>query len=213
MDQIKYTYLLKGQNTFMKIALNAIDSELHPILTATDWEESSEDLKSSKALNINMHPTMAAGSISILGIGLVLFVGNWGGNKLLDEIYESTLKEPVTNLLNKIFSESKIPKNKLIEYQQLVTFEDLDLTILIRLPVKRKEEISQSLGKLINIHKLAAEWINTNGRGAAIHCYLVENGTCNIEPVFYDSLEQIEQEGKTQVIRKIMKGKKPNKAN
>ena len=210
MEPIRYAYLLKGQNSYMRAAIDAIGAELDPLLSTSDWEESSDALKAKRALQIDTRPTMDAGVISVLGIGLVLFVGNWAGNKLLDELYEQKLKEPVGKVLDKIFREKNVPENKSIEYQQLVSFDDIGVTILIRVPIGSRGEIKEALDSVLCVHKIAADWINEHGKSAEIHCYLLKDGSCNLEPMLYSSLAEIQVEERTKVIREMMGDRKPN---
>jgi hypothetical protein len=204
MDSVTYTYFLSGQNPYMRAAIDAIGSELDPVLANTDWQESSEPMKSNKALYLDTRPTMDAGIASGLIVGLCLFVGGWAGNKLLDEIYEEKLREPLLRLLRKTFQKANLPPNKRFEYQHVVTFNDIGLTILVRLLLNHEKEIPESLGQLVHVHKLASDWIEKNGKGAPIHCYVVADGKCNVEPKFYNSLAELQREERDRVIRKIM---------
>jgi hypothetical protein len=204
MDSVTYTYFLVGQNPYMRAAIDAIGSELDPVLANTDWQESSEPMKSNKALYLDTRPTMDAGIASGLVVGLCLFVGGWAGNKLLDEIYEEKLREPLLRLLRKTIQKANLPPNKRLEYQHVVTFNDLGLTILVRLLLNHEKEIPESLGQLVCVHNLASDWIEKNGKGAPIHCYVVADGKCNVEPYFYNSLAEIQREERAHVIRKIM---------
>lgn len=204
MDSITYTYFIGGQNPYMRAAIDAIGSELDPVLANTDWEESSEPMKSNKALYLNTRPTMDAGIVSGVAIGLCLFIGGWAGNKLLDEIYEEKLREPLFRLLGEAFRKANLPPNKRLEYQHVVTFEDIGLTILVRLLLNHENEIPESLNQMTHVHKLATEWIEKKGKGAPIHCYVISDGKCNVEPLFYSSLEEVKREERDRVIRKIM---------
>ncbi|MEW8053271.1 MAG: hypothetical protein AB2809_23190 [Candidatus Thiodiazotropha sp.] len=204
MDSVTYTYFVAGQNPFMRAAIDAIGSELDPVLANTDWQESSEPMKSNKALHLDTRPTMDAGMVSGLVIGLCLFVGGWAGNKLLDEIYQEKLREPLLRLLREAFKNAKLPSNKRLEYQHVVTFNDIGVTILIRLLLDHEDEISESLEQMTHVHKLASEWIEKNGKGAPIHCYVVADSKCNVEPQFYNSLEEVKREEYDRVIRKLM---------
>lgn len=188
----------------MRIAIDTIGSELEPVLADSDWQESSEPMKANKALYIDTRPTMDAGLVTGAIIGLCVFVGAWAGNKLLDEIYEEKLKEPLHRLLSEAFNKANFPSNKRLEYQHVVTFNDIGLTILVRLLLNDKSEITESLGQMMHVHKLASEWIENNGKGAPIHCYVISDGKCNIEPRFYNSLDEVKREEREQVIKKIM---------
>lgn len=201
MDSVTYTYIVAGQSQSMRAAIDAIDSELDPVLVNTDWQESSEPIKSNKALHLDTRPTAGIGSGLI--VGLCLFVGGWAGNKLLDEIYEK-LREPLLRLLSKIFQKAKLPSNTRLEYQHVVTFNDIGVTVLIRLLLTQENEIRESLGQLVHVHELASDWIEKNGKGAPIHCYVVANGKCNVEPQFYNSLAEVQREERDCVISKIM---------
>lgn len=201
---ITYTYFVGGQNPYMRAAIDAIGSELDPVLANTDWKESSEAMKTNKALYLNTRPTMDAGIVSGVAIGLCLFVGGWAGNKLLDEIYENKLREPLSRLLGAAFRKTNLPPNKRLEYQHVVTFEDIGLTILVRLLLNHENEVPESLNQMTHVHKLASDWIEKKGKGAPIHCYVVSDGKCNVEPLFYNSLEEVKHEERDRVIRKIM---------
>lgn len=206
MDNITYTYFVGGQTPYMHAAIDAIGSELDPVLANTDWEESSEPMKSNKTLYLNTRPTADAGIVSGMAIGLCLFVGGWAGNKLLDEIYEEKLREPLSRMLGKAFKKAKLPPNKRLEYQHVVTFKDIDVTILVRLLLNHENDIPESLGQMTHVHKLASEWVENKGKGAPIHCYVISDGKCNLEPLFYNSLEEVKHEECDRVIRNIIGG-------
>ncbi|MCL4758156.1 MAG: hypothetical protein KJZ96_07385 [Rhodocyclaceae bacterium] len=204
MNSVTYTYFLSGQSPYMRVAIDAIGSELDPVLVDTDWHESSEPMKSNKALHLDSRPTMDAGIASGLIVGLSLFVGGWAGNKLLDEIYEEKLRGPLLRLLSKIFQKAMLPSCKRIEYQHVVTLNDIGLTVLVRLLLSNEKEIPESLDRLAYVHKLASDWIEKNGKCAPIHCYVIADGRCNVEPNLYNSLAEIQREERGRVIRKIM---------
>jgi hypothetical protein len=209
MNDIKYTFFVGGQNPFLRVGIDTIAEEIEPLFEATDWEYSKELMKNNQSLYIDTRPTADAGTVSGVVIGVCLFVGAWVGEKLLDEFYEAKLRPRLVQLLSKILRKSNFPPGKGLEYQQLVTFEDLGLTVIIRLLLKQENEIEESLNLLLHTHKLAADWIEKNGKKAPIHCYIVENGKSNIEPLFYSSLEEIKKEEREKVLRKVIGGNKP----
>ena len=209
MSDIKYTFYVGGQNPFLRIGIDIFGEEIKPLFDASNWEYSRDLMKNKQTLYIDTRPTADAGTISGVVFGVSLFVSAWTGGKILDEFYDSKLRPAIVQLLSKMFKRSKFPQGKGIEYQQLVTFEDLGLTVVIRLLLKDENEIEESLKLFLPVHRSAAEWIEENGRKAPIHCYIVENGKSNIEPLFYGSLEEIKKEERNKVLKKVIDGKKP----
>lgn len=209
MGDVKYTFFAGGQAPFLRVGIDAMAEEIEPLFETTDWEYSKDLLRTNQSLLIDARPTADAGIVSGVVVGVCLFVGAWAGEKLLDEFYEAKLRPSLAQLLSKIFRKSNLPPGKGVEYQQLVTFEDIELTVVIRLLLKDDKEISDSLNLLLHIHNLAANWIKENGKKAQIHCYVVENGKSNVEPLLYGSLAEIQKEEREKVLRKIIGGKKP----
>lgn len=209
MSDIKYTFYVGGDYPFFRVSIEAFGEEIEPLFEATDWEYSRDLMKNNQALYIDTRPKADVGTVSAVVIGISLFVAAWAGQKVLDEFYELKLRPNLFRLLSKIFRRSNFPQGKRLEYQQLVTFEDLELTVIIRLLLKEEKEIEESLNLLLPIHKCAAEWIEKNGKKAPIHCYVVENGKSNIEPLFYKSLAEIKKEERYTVLRNLIGGKKP----
>ena len=162
-----------------------------------------------QSLYMDTRPKADAGTVSGVVIGISLFVSAWAGKKVLDEFYEIKLRPKLVQLFSRILRKSDFPQGKGLEYQQLVTFEDLGLTVVIRLLLNKENEIEESPNLLLSIHKLAADWIDKNGKKAPIHCYVVENGKSNIKPLFYSSLGEIKKEEREKVLRKVIGGNKP----
>ncbi len=204
MSEIKFTYFIGGQASFMKAGLDALGTELEPVLDATGWENTPDPLDSDIALKIDTRPTMDVGVISGLVIGLFIFVANWAGGKALDEFYDLKLKRPLGNFLKKAFHKAKLPNSKCLEYQHLVNIDDQGLSVLIRLMINSEAEIENSIDLLLQTHKNANQWINDNGKKARIHCYVIQGGNCNLEPMLYNSLSDIQGEEREKVIRKVL---------
>lgn len=208
MERTKYTYFLGGQNPFFSESIDIIGEELEPVLESGDWEYSKDIMQEHHALRLKWRFTAAGGIVSAAVIGVSFFIVNWAAKKALDEFYTQKLRDALVKTYSRILKKLNLPQGKGVEYQHLITLEEERVTVLIRIFLKTESEIEDSFDTLLAVHNSAADWIKKNGRKAPIHCYTIENGSVNVEPVFYKSLEEIKVE-RMKMARKWIGGKKP----
>jgi hypothetical protein len=83
----------------------------------------------------------------------------------------------------------------------------MELGVILRLRAKEKD-INKYENTLLQAHRNASAWVNANGKQAPIHAYLIENGKCNLEPMLYHSLEQMDEivakENSKRIIKKFL---------
>ena len=200
--------MLGGRNPFMHKAAEAIGDVLEPHLDSLNWVNSVEILKTKKSLKHNTRPMADAGIVSVVSIGLCIFLVQWAGGKVLDEIYEEKLKDPLFNTLQSALKKMGLSSDQRLEYQHIVSFDDIDTTIVIRLLLNDEEELKVSLDQLKYAHNLANKWLEQDDRKPPLICYEIQDGKCTLEPILYDSLEDIRKVERDKVIRKIMGDRK-----
>jgi hypothetical protein len=191
----KYTFELAGQQHFMRAAIDALEP-LDRALKEGDWEESPESFNNNPTLYIPQRPTALSG-IEIVG-SLALFTATCFGKKVFDEFYDRLWKRPVGECIDTILEKLNIQGHKLLEFRDVVYFEDLDVAIVVRILTKtRGAEIIDA--QLLEVHCLAHEYLSKNGRKAPIHCHRVVEGKVDPMPQFYISIESMRNEEKARM--------------
>jgi len=163
------------------------------------WEYAPQLFDSVPALKQRHRPTALFGGLEIAGT-FVLFIGTCFGKKVFDEIYDRTLKRPIAQYLDKFFSMFSISDGKLLEYRDVIYFEDIDLVVVIRTLID-KNNTKAVEEDLLNGHRIAHAYVERNGKKADIHCHVVTNGRVSSEPLLFDSLEKIKEHDKADVKR------------
>lgn len=194
-DNYKYILGLEGQQHFLRAAIDALEP-LEQALKEGDWEESPESFKNNPTLYTYQRPTAISG-IEIVG-GLALFTATYFGTKVFDEFYDRLLKRPVGKCIDTLLEKLNIQDDKLLEFRDVVYFEDLDVAIVVRILTK-----TQGAGmidaQLLEAHRLAHEYLFKNGKKAPIHCHRIVEGKVDPEPQFYISIESMRNEEKARM--------------
>ena len=63
---------------------------------------------------------------------MMCFIGTCFAKKIFDEVHERMLKRPVGAQLDKLFKKIEVPTGKTIEYRDVIYFEVIYLTVVIR---------------------------------------------------------------------------------
>jgi hypothetical protein len=126
------------------------------------------------------------------------FIGTCFGKKIFDEVYERTLKRPIGAQLDKLFKKIEVPIGKIIEYRDVIYFEDIDLVVVIR-AIATKDTTVDLQSKVLEAHRVAHSFIAQHGRQAPIHCHNISNGLIGAEPELFRTLESIKQYDRAQL--------------
>ncbi|WP_404301145.1 hypothetical protein [Alicycliphilus denitrificans] len=196
IDSYKYTFGLEGQQHFMRAAIDALEP-LERALKEGDWEESPESFKSNPTLYTHQSPTAFSG-VEIVG-GLAVFTATCFGKKVFDEFFDRLWKRPVGKCIDTLLEKLNIQDHKLLEFRDVVYFEDLNVAIVVRNLTKTQgAEIIDA--QLLEAHSLAHEYLSKNGKKAPIHCHRVVEGKVDPEPQFYISIESMRNEERSRIM-------------
>ncbi len=195
IDKYKYMFGLEGQQHFHYAAIEAIES-IERALIDGDWEESPEYFKDNPTLYKQQAPTALSG-IEIVG-GLAFFTATCFGKKVFDEFYERLLKRPVGACIDTLLEKINFQGNKLLEFRDVVYFEDLDVAIVVRI-LTRTQGAKVIDKQLLEAHSLAHTYLSKNGKKAPIHCHRVVEGKVDPEPKFFISIESMRNEEKASI--------------
>ena len=195
IDSYKYMFGLEGQQHFMRAAIDALEPLEHS-LQENGWEESPESFKNNPTLYTHQRPTALSG-IDIVG-GFAIFTATCFGKKVFDEFYDRLWKRPVGKCIDTLLEKINIQGQKLLEFRDVVYFQDLDVAIVVRILTKTQgAEIIDA--QLLEVHRLAHEYLSKNGKKAPIHCHRVVEGKVDPEPQFYMSIESMRNEEKARM--------------
>ncbi len=190
MQKARYSFGLEGSTHFIRPAIEALEETIEPFFETDDWLYDHSYFEAIPALHRRKQPTALAG----LEVALVVmgFIGTCFAKKIFDEVYERTLKRPIGAQLARLFMKVKVPVGKIIEYRDIIYFEDIDLVVVIR-AVATKEETVKLQSQVMQGHRVAHLYIEQHGRQAPIHCHQILDGQLALEPELFRTLEAIKQ--------------------
>ena len=205
IDKYKYMFGLEGQQHFLRAAIDALEP-IERALKDSDWEESPEFFKNNPTLYKHQAPTALSG-IEIVG-GLAFFTATCFGKKVFDEFYDRLLKRPVGACIDTLLEKINFQGNKLLEFRDVVYFEDLDVAVVVRVLTKTQgaKVIDE---QLLEAHRLAHAYLSKNGKKAPIHCHRVVEGKVDPEPQLFISIESMRNEEKASM--RALRSYGPNK--
>lgn len=189
-NRARYSLGLGGSSNFLRVGADAQGDVMEPFFNEKDWEYAPTYFDSIPALYQSRRPT-ALGGLEVFGI-VVTFIGSCFAKKIFDEIYERTLKRPIAEQLDKVFSKVSVPTGKSIEYRDVIYLEDIDLVVVIR-ALAEKEATKELQANIMQAHSVAHSFIEQHGRKAPIHCHKVADGLISAQPEFFSTLEEIKQ--------------------
>lgn len=195
MDNMKttYTFALEGNSRFISEVTTIRENLLEPLLEGEEWEYSSMSFQTIPSLRLDLRPK-AFGGLEVAGT-VILFLGTCFAKKVFDEFYDRLLKRPVGVMVDTIIKNVKLPDHAYLEYRDIVYFEDIDTSVVIRLLLKTTEGIDiDSL--LLEGHKAAHQYLEAHGKKAQIHCHKIVDGKLDIHPAFFTSLDHIKARDK-----------------
>lgn len=207
LPPIEYTMLMQGSKDYFEKSIDPLFSHYKPLFDEQGWVQSSEKMKCSKALFIDTKTSNSAtGFLANFVLGSVIFVAGWSSTKLLDHFFKEKLLSKTNDLAKLLQKTFDLKKDKSIEIRHVVWFEDIDLAIVIRLLLSEDSKGHDNSNLLLQAHRSSIDWINNYGKGAPVHSYLIINGSCNLEPAFYQSIHDMDKsEGSLKLEKKIKK--------
>lgn len=176
---------------------------IEPFFDTDDWNYDHNYFEAIPALHRRKQPTALGG----LDVALVVmgFIGTCFAKKVFDEVYERTLKRPIGALLDSLFKKIEVPAGKIIEYRDVIYFEDIDLVVVIR-AIATKDSTDGLQSQLMQAHRIAHSYIEQHGRQAPIHCHKISNGQISVEPDLFRTLEAIKQDDMAQLKVRVRGG-------
>ncbi|WP_338802736.1 hypothetical protein V9L13_13345 [Pseudomonas sp. RSB 5.4] len=191
-----YTFALEGHSRFISEVTTIRENYLDPMLESEDWDYSSKSFQDIPSLRLDFRPK-ALGGLEIAGT-VILFLGTCFAKKVFDEFYDRLLKRPVGAMVDTIIKKVKLPDHAYLEYRDIVYFEDIDTSVVIRLLLKTTEGIDVD-SLLLEGHKAAHHYLEAHGKKAQIHCHKIVDGKLDVNPSFFTSLDHIKASDKEQL--------------
>lgn len=196
MSNARYLFGFHGSMHLLRSAGEVQEETVEPFFENDDWKYDPDYFERIPALFERRQPT-ALGGLEIAGV-VVCFLGTCFAKKMFDEVYERTLKRPIGIQLDKLFNRVEIPPNKIIEYRDVIYFEDIDLVVVIRAIAKK--DCGQDLQhQVMQAHRVAHGYIERHGRQGPIHCHKIIDGCIAAEPEIFSTLEEIKKHDRSQI--------------
>jgi hypothetical protein len=196
MHKARYSFGLEGSTHFIRPAIEALEETIEPFFETDEWHYDLKYFEAVPALHQRKQPTALAGSeVALVIIG---FIGSCFAKKIFDEVYERTLKRPIGAQLDNLFKKIEVPVGKVVEYRDVIYFEDIDLVVVIR-AIATKETTVDLQSQVMLAHRVAHSYIEQHGRQAPIHCHTILDGQITIEPELFLTLEAIKQQDNSQL--------------
>lgn len=191
MHKPRYSFSLEGSSHLLRAAAEVQEEVIEPFFDTDDWQYDREYFEKVPTLYRRKQPMAFAGAEVAIAVGC--FLGTCFGKKIFDEFYERTLKRPIGAQLDKLFQKADVPSGKVVEYRDVVYFEDIDLVVVIR-AIATKENTETLQSQVMQAHLVAYSYIEKHGRQAPIHCHKIADGQISIHPELFASLEAIKQQ-------------------
>jgi hypothetical protein len=190
MDKARYTFGVEGSMHLIGPALELQGKVVEPFFDTDDWQYDHQYFEAIPALYRSTRPTALGGlDVALVFVG---FLGTFFAEKIFDAVYERTLDRPIGTLLDKLFNKVDVPAGKVIEYRDIIYFEDIDLVVVIR-AIATKETTGNLQSQIMQAHRVAHSYIKQHGKQAPIHCHNIQDGLIALEPELFRTLEHIKQ--------------------
>jgi hypothetical protein len=196
MNTPRYSFGLEGSSHLLGAAAEVQEEIVEPFFETSDWQYDYEYFEAVPALYQRRQPMLLGGSE--IALATVFFMGSCFAKKIFDEVYERTLKRPIGAQLDRLFNKIKIPAGKVVEYRDVIYFEDIDLVVVIR-AIATKETSSDIQYQVGLAHRVAHSYIEQNGKKAPIHCHKILDGHIAVLPELFETLEAIKQHDRAQL--------------
>ncbi|MGN7875926.1 hypothetical protein ACTJKJ_20395 [Roseateles sp. 22389] len=196
MPSARYTFGFHGSMHLLRHAGEVQAETVEPFFENGDWLYDPDYFEQIPALFERRQQTALAG-LEIAGV-VVGFIGTWFAKKILDEVYERTLKRPIGAQLDKLFEKVEIPAEKTIEYRDVIYLEDIDLVVVIR-AIASKDAGQAIQNQVMQAHRVAYSYIEQHGRKGPIHCHKIIDGSITAVPELFSTLEEINQHDRSQI--------------
>lgn len=196
MQQARYSFGLEGPLHILRPAAEIQAETVEPFFEGDGWQYDLEYFEKIPALFQRRVPTALAG-LEVAAV-VTCFIGCWFAKKILDEIYERTLKRPIGAQIDKLLQTVEVPKGKAVEYRDVIYFEDIDLAVVIR-AIAEKDCGEELQRQVMQAHRVAYTYIDKNGRKAPIHCHKIVNGLIASDPELFSTLEEIKKHDRAQL--------------
>ncbi|WP_446901873.1 hypothetical protein [Burkholderia sp. YIM B11467] len=201
-EKYKYTLGMAGQSHFMEVAIDAIGS-LKTALNEDGWEAAPEYFKGNPVLRITPRITAFSG-MEIFG-GIMAFTATCFAKKVFDEFYDRLLKRRVGECVERVIEKIKIPDEKLLEFRDVVYFDDLDVAVVVRF-LTRAPRAQRVDAQLIEGHRIAYQYLSANGKKAPIHCHRILEGKVDAEPEFFISMDDLQDKDRARLANTKVRG-------
>ena len=192
MNTLRYCLGAEGNADFFRRVADAQEKCFDAVFASTGWEHSPAYFEVIPALKQDRRVT----NFGFSGGGVVaLFIATCFAKKMFDELYDRTLKQPISDFLNTLFAKPNPPAGRPIEFRHVIYLEDLKVVIVIRALVNA-ENVARIQVLLPEAHRVAYEYIQHNGVKAPVHCHKIEGGQVNLQPDLFESLEHMKRQSR-----------------
>jgi hypothetical protein len=191
MSTTEYCFSTTGGARLFRAAADAMEGTLDEYYSASGWDEDRSYFES--VLHLKQDSVVKALTLGELVGIFSIFAAGYFGQKFLDEIYERTLKRPIGEFLDKLFTPTSPVHGNRIELRDVVYLKDIDTVVVVRGEVGAKN--TQEIKALfLQAHRVAHAYLEAYGPCAPVHCHQVIGGTVSIEPKLYLSLQQLNRD-------------------
>lgn len=201
MDDLSYRVLMGGKLNQIRRFIDAFDDELRPHFEAVGIKEAEDNVVEREELTFEQPITADAGTSSAV-LGIVLFALAWPTQKILDEIFEDKFREKLRKLITKARENIPLNRKEKVEYRSVLCSPEGYPTVVVRMFVGESDTVSDLAGNIKIGHQNADSWIKNNGKQAEIHCYTIQNGQCNLEPILFNNIKELDEKNSNAVVHK-----------
>ena len=187
MSQTPYCFGCEGTASFIRVAADAADNTIDVFFSGSDWKQDSS--LPLRVPYLQQDESVRAFGFAEIAGAFTIFVASCFGKKIFDEVYERTLKRPLTPFLDKLFVKGRPACGKSVEIRDVIYLQDIDTVVVIRARVDA-EQTKEVASLFLQAHRVAHTYIENHGRQAPVHCHTITNGSISIEPELFLSLEQ-----------------------
>ena len=200
--KLGYTFFLGGKSHYMKAAIEPFENEINHLFDEDRWHQEKEIVNCNPIFRT--HGATADGGITTgLIIGIGIFVGEWGANKILDELYDIKIRPAIANFFGQTNRKINSKSSSTIEFRSMIFYKKHNLLVLVRINAESAEEVDNNFDLIIQTHGQARELIETKGKLANIHEYTIDGNKVNIEPNLFTSLRNMESKEKKKIVKEM----------
>jgi hypothetical protein len=181
-QEIEFTVICSGDSEVFR----ALGVPLAEALAAGSPEIQIRKKAFPEVLQLSGRPVAGAGAVAA-AIGVIAFLSSWALKKALDELYSSTIRPKIIDVLRSAAAQalSRSTGKKWL-FQLGVWYEQERVFILLVLVGDSLMEVTAQEHLLPQLHAQAINWIRENRTDLPVHVYIAEDGKANLAPITFN---------------------------